>query len=196
MSERDVIDWNDFQVQAEVRSVMESVVDDVTSARKPEVKIIKNGYLKVLCRGIERAYNWSDTEFRIILRRRNRAVSQPYSETFPSTAIFDKFRAQRFGRCMLVDGNYLTRRDLKHVIRRPTTWQLISNDNHNQDVKIPTANENNTLLSPSVAIHPSLIILRTRAYRPVNYPSDGCIIITISIDLLARPVCYVLRTRS
>ncbi|XP_026818211.1 neither inactivation nor afterpotential protein C [Rhopalosiphum maidis] len=34
-------------VQQEVRSVMSSIVDDVTSIRKPEVRIIKNGYLKV-----------------------------------------------------------------------------------------------------------------------------------------------------
>lgn len=34
-------------MQAEVKSVMESIVDDVTSIRKPEVRIIKNGYLKV-----------------------------------------------------------------------------------------------------------------------------------------------------
>lgn len=36
-----------FQVQDDIRSVMDSIVDDVTSIRKPEVKIIKNGYLKV-----------------------------------------------------------------------------------------------------------------------------------------------------
>lgn len=34
-------------MQAEVKSVMESIVDDVTSIRKPEVRIIKNGHLKV-----------------------------------------------------------------------------------------------------------------------------------------------------
>ncbi|CAH1732570.1 unnamed protein product [Aphis gossypii] len=34
-------------VQQEVKSVMSSIVDDVTSIRKPEVRIIKNGYLKV-----------------------------------------------------------------------------------------------------------------------------------------------------
>uniref|UniRef100_A0A2S2R2K6 Neither inactivation nor afterpotential protein C n=1 Tax=Sipha flava TaxID=143950 RepID=A0A2S2R2K6_9HEMI len=33
-------------VQDEIKSVMESIVNDVTSIRKPEVRIIKNGYLK------------------------------------------------------------------------------------------------------------------------------------------------------
>lgn len=39
-------------MQADLRSAMASVVDDVKSIRKPEMKIIKNGYLKVRSRPI------------------------------------------------------------------------------------------------------------------------------------------------